>query len=533
MLSVLATVENARKVIRLGTKHSLSIDQSIYEIFKTIPRVKTIPGFAFELKDFQSEGVAWLESQLGSGLLTDEQGTGKTVQVMAFAHKNSMFPMTVVCPNTMKLIWRNEILAMTGAQYRINVVGKQYSKKQTEKRLLRNPNVTYSKTPVPGHDIYVVSYNVLANHVESFISLNMKFVAVDESQKIKNSLAIRSKALIYLTTGEKSLKTNKYLTEKVHSGVDSVVLMSGTPLLNRPKELWTSLQIVGKWVPEFSTWKKFGFRYCGASNQGYGWGFNGSTNASELHDLLTKHVMLRRLKADVLPDLPQKIYKTIPLDFDRKEYDSVEQGFNGIDWKKGVETIIRLGGNAPKSDDAIVAIQKLREIASYAKINSAVEWIKDYTEDGEKLIVFAHNVNAINQIVALLKDDPAYSNNSVRVIAGGVSEDQRADNVLEFQNDPSVKVIVIGLTTGGAGLTLTSAKAVAFFQLPWTPGEISQATDRIHRIGQTSSEVYVYNLIAEGTIEEDIAELLIQKGEIMDNVLDNGRIVNKLEQLRR
>lgn len=530
MLTVKANVENARKVYRLGIKHSLVVDERINNILSNIPRTTSIDGFAFKLKDFQVDGVAWLESQLGTGLLADEQGTGKTVQVVAYAHKNKMFPMAVVCPNTLKYNWRNEILAMTGSAYRINVVGKSYSKKQTDKRARRHPNVVYSKAPAPGFDIYVINYDILAVNVDALESIGLRFLALDESHKIKNPDAKRTKAFMRLATGEFDEKKpgGRYETKKISSGIGSVVLISGTPMVNRPKELWTTVRSIGSWVPEFSTWSKFGFRYCAPQGGRHGWDFSGASNTDELNTLLNKHVMLRRLKADVLKELPPKVYKTIPLDFDRSEYDRVESAFNGINWKAGMEAIVRMGGNVPKSDETIVAIQKLREIAGYAKLDSTVEWIKDYTEEGEKIVVFAHNRAVIDTIKNSLLKDPSYSG-AVGVIYGGVKDEERADAVLAFQNDPNVRVIIVGITAGGFGLTLTAAKSVAFVQLPWTPGEISQCADRIHRIGQTADVVNVFNLVAEGTIEEDMASMLIDKGQVLDAVLDSRRVVNTVD----
>ena len=529
MLSINATVENARKVLRIATKHGLKIDPQIHAVLNGIPRVRCIPGFKFELKDFQAEGVAWLESQLGTGLLADEQGTGKTVQVMAYAHKNHMFPMLVVCPNTLKYNWRNEIIAMTGQLYRINIVGKVYSRRQTEKRALRHPNVVYSKTPEAGCDIYIINYDILAANVDALEALNLRFMAVDESHKIKNPDAKRTKAYTRLAIGEiDEKKAGRYETVKIGRGVQKVVLMSGTPMVNRPKELWTTVRSIGAWVPEFSKWSRFGFRYCSPKNNGYGWDFNGASNTDELNGLLGQHIMLRRLKADVLKDLPPKVYRTIPLDFDRREYDKVEAAFNGINWKAGMETIVRMGGNAPKSDDAIVAIQKLREMAAYAKLDSTIEWIKDYTEEGEKIVIFAHNRLVIDTIRDALENDEDYRG-AVGVIYGGIKDEARADAVLAFQEDPKVRVILVGITAGGFGLTLTAAKAVAFVQLPWTPGEISQCADRIHRIGQVANTVTVFNLVAEGTVEEEMADMLISKGQVLDAVLDDGRAVNTLD----
>lgn len=530
MLSIAANIDNARKIIRLSTKHGLTVDPAVEALMDGIPRVQVLPGFAFRLKEFQSEGVAWLERQDGRALLADEQGTGKTVQVMAYIHKCRMVPALIVVPNTLKLNWRNEIIAMTGRHYRINVVGKSYSKRQTEKRAAKHPNVVYSKVPTDGCDLYIINYDILAANCEALEALGLQFMAVDESHKIKNPDAKRTQAMQRLAVGsyDAKIKGGKRERKTFGPGIGRVTLMSGTPLVNRPKELWTSVSTVAPWVPEFSTFTRFAFRYTNAQRGTHGWDFNGASNTGELNSLLLKHAMLRRLKADVLKELPPKVYRTLPLEFDRAEYDRVDAAFNGINWRAGMEAIIRMGGNVPKSDDAIVAIQKLREIAGYAKLESAVEWIKDYTEEGEKLVVFAHNRQVIETIKSELEKDEDYRG-AVGVIYGGVSDEARADAVLNFQEDPKVRVIIVGITAGGFGLTLTAAKAVAFVQLPWTPGEISQCVDRIHRIGQDADTVTVYNLVAEGTIEEDMAEMLIGKGQVLDAVLDDGRVVNTLD----
>jgi SWI/SNF-related matrix-associated actin-dependent regulator 1 of chromatin subfamily A len=229
-----------------------------------------------------------------------------------------------------------------------------------------------------------------------------------------------------------------------------------------------------------------------------------------------------------LKELPAKTYRTLPLEFDRTEYDRVEAAFKGINWAAGMQAIINMGGQVPTSDAAIVAIQKLREIAGYAKLPAVVEWIQDYTAEGEKLVVFAHNRRVIEHIKTALESDPDYKD-AVAVIYGGVTDEARADAVMNFQNADSVRVIIVGINVGGFGLTLTAAKSVAFVQLPWSPGEISQCADRIHRLGQTADSVTVWNLVAECTIEEEMADMLFNKGQIIDAVLDAGRVVNTLD----
>ena len=529
MLTVPATIDNARKVRQLSVKHGLTCDPRLDQLLDSIPRVTTLPGFNFTLKDFQAEGVAWLERQGGTGILADEQGTGKTVTIMAYIHKCNKLPALIVVPNSLKFNWRNEIIAMTGDRYRINIVGTSYSAKQAQIRALRHPNVIYSRRPTAGCDIYIINYEIVKLNIEALEALKFEYMAVDESHKIKNSSAQRSQAVTRLATGYQVGK-HQGRSQLVHvsAGIPSVTMASGTPLINRPIELWTSVNTVAPWVPEFSEFRKFAFRYTNAHHNGHGWDFTGCSNAPELNLLLTQHCMLRRLKADVLKELPSKVYRTIPLEFDRKEYDRVAAAFDGLDWKGGMEALVRLGGNPTTSDERIVAVQKLREIAALAKLEASVEWIQDRVDCGGKLVVFAHTRQVIDTISQGLQNLPEHQGN-VGVIYGGVSNDQRADIVNRFQNDPSMKVVLIGIESGGFGLTLTAASEVVFLQLPWSPGAVSQCVDRVHRVGQLADSVNVFHLMAECTIEEDIASMIFHKGQTLDSVLDAGRRVNTLD----
>jgi SWI/SNF-related matrix-associated actin-dependent regulator 1 of chromatin subfamily A len=532
MLTIDANVANARKVFRIATKYSLNIDPAIHEILAPKEVSTTIPGFSFKLLPFQAQGVAWLESHLGTGILADEQGLGKTIQALAYAHKNNKFPLLIVCPNTLKLNWRNEIISTTGNQYKINIVGKLLSKYQEKLQKEKYPNVTYSKTAEVGYDVYIINYEILTSNLKSLFEINFELMVLDESHKIKNGLSQRSMAFRTLATGEVPVSEGGARVirwDKVYTPIPCVILLSGTPLLNRPVELFSSLNAISRYVPQFSKYKAFVIRYCNPVYNGFALncqGFDAKT-APELHELLCTHTMLRRVKQDVLTELPEKAWQTIPLEFNRSEYDKVERAFSGMDWRSGMETIVQFGGNPPKSDARIVAIQKLREIAAYAKVDSVIDWIKDYVQEGEKLVVFAHHRAIIDKICVALREDKTLTH-SVREIHGEISAEDRQQAVNDFQNNSYVKVIVISISAGGYGLTLTAAKAAAFVQLPWSPGEIQQCADRIHRIGQKNS-VTIYNLIAENTIEEDIANLLMHKGKILDAILDKNQKINTID----
>lgn len=531
MLNVALTPENVCKAQRLCIKHGLSQTPDLEEYWNQLPPVPTvIDGFNFTLRDYQADAVQWLERMAGTGLLAMEMGLGKTAVVMAYAHRNRKFPMLAVVPDSLKLNWRNEIVAMTGQTYRINVVGENLSKIAAKREREQFPNVVYSQEPVPGCDIYIVNYDILSGMVETLENMQFRYMAVDESHKIKSSESKRTIAVTRLATGmyeQKNAMGKRELTV-VGKGIGSTTLLSGTPQLQRPIELWTSLNIVGKWVPDFATFNRFAFRFCGASKHIHGWNFNGVTQASVLHELLTQYVMHRTLKMDVLPELPAQVWSTVPLKFARADYDKVARAFAGTgDWRTGMETIVEFGGNPAKSNETIVAIQKLREIAGRAKIDSAVKWIMDYCEQGDKLVVFAHHREIIEQIKEKLEENSEYTGN-VPVIMGGISNLDRDNAVRAFQEDPDVRLIIVSIQAGGYGLTLTAASAAAFIQIPWTPAELQQAASRIHRLGQKANSVNLYNLVAAGTIEEEIAQIIMSKANAMDSVLDGGRAVNSV-----
>jgi len=530
MLTLAATTANMYRVLYASTALGLTIDPAVLQRIKKTTCPTTLDNFKFTLRDFQAEGVAYLEQHDGRCLLADDMGLGKTVQVMAYAHKCKKMPMLVICLNSLKFNWRNEICAMTGTQYRINIVGKKYSQAAIARFKQRYPNVDYSVEPQAGYDIYICNFNCMHKLVDQLIALDLKYVAIDESHKIKNPDAQRTAAVLKLVNGEQTVKRNgKRKTEKVGPGVFSVTFISGTPFVNRPRELWTTVNTVGRHLKEFSTFGKFAFRFCGPQQNRHGTTFDGATNLDQLHQLLSNNIMLRRLKADVLRELPPKQYVNIALDFDRKDYDTAEAAFDGkVNWTRGIEAMIELGATAPKSNIEIVAVQKLREIAARAKMPAAVDWIREYTEDGNKLVVFAHNRDVVDYIVNELEKIEEYKNN-VGKIYGGISDEDRDQVQYRFQNDAAMTVVVVGNQAGGVGLTLTAAQGMAIVQLPWTAGDLQQMSDRIYRIGQKGSSVSIYNLVAADTIEEDFANIIVRKGVVMDAALDNGRKVNQVD----
>lgn len=538
MLNITATPQNAHKIVELSRQFKFTVSHDVIAMAAQFtPKVElTIPGFNFTLRKFQAEGVSFME-RVRRVLLGDQPGLGKGVQVMAYAWKNDMFPMAAIVPNTLKLNWRNEITAMIGEQKTINIVGRDLSKRRAAYLKTRFPHVTYTKEVGSGFDIYIINYDIAAKNVASMEELNLKFAAVDESHKIKNEKARRTQAVLQLIRGYKEVKSTaegagKWDVDRIETGpgINSVCFMTGTPIVNgRPKEIFTTVNTLAPETTEFSTWLKFAYKFCAPKKIWNGkkhiTNFDGASNLNELHDLLGGTIMIRRLKADVLLDLPEKQFVLVPLEFNRTEYDKVVSAFNNDDLKAAGEILMEHGGKAPKSDLPLVEYGKLREMAGLAKLPAAIEWITDFVEqEGTKLVVFAHHREVITQI----RDGiiAAYGKGAVRTIFGEETDPEKRDEAKEdFQNKASVRVIVCGLTAAGVGLTLTAASDIAFVEYPWTPGDYEQAYGRIERIGQENA-MTMWNLAAEDTVEEDNTALLMAKARINDAAVDGGREVS-------
>ena len=304
-------------------------------------------------------------------------------------------------------------------------------------------------------------------------------------------------------------------TKKLARKVPHVIALTGTPIVNRPMEGFNIVQAVDKAIfPDF--WK-FAHTYCGAKHTGFGWDFTGATNRSELHQKLTQSIMIRRKKADVLKDLPDKLYSFVPVELENgSEYALAEGDFiRYVQNTKGREA-----AKKAKQAEHLVKIEGLKQLAVEGKITQAIGWIEDFLDNSNgngKLVVFAVHKKTIDRLMKKFKEV------AVKV-DGSVSGDKRDVAVKAFQNNEDVKLFIGNIQAAGTGLTLTAASSVAFLELPWTPGELVQAEDRCHRIGQENA-VNIYYLLAEGTIEEKIAELLDSKREVLNAVLDGEEMV--------
>ena len=425
------------------------------------------------LYPFQEEGVQWLIKKNGRGLIADEMGLGKTIQALAWLALNpDKRPSVIVCPASLKFNWEAEARRILPTE-RVHILeGRRAS-------------------GVPSANLYIINYDILPYWVEA-LKLRRPYVLIlDEVHYIKNAKTKRTKAV-----------------KKLAKGVPHLIALSGTPIVNRPAEFYTILKLIDpNCVPSFWFYAK---RYCGLYHNGFGWKYDKATNTEELHRRLNGRVMIRRTKEEVLTELPSKVRTILPVAIEnRREYDLADHDF--MQW-------LQEKGEKKKVVETLAKIEVLKQLSVKGKLNTVIQWIKDFLETDQKLVVFATHKFVVKSLVSEFRGTAVH-------IDGSTPQKERALAIRLFQKDPRVRLFVGNIQAAGVGLTLTAASNVAFVELPWTPAELEQAEDRCHRIGQKDT-VNVYYLLGRDTIEEKIAWILEKKKKVLSSILDGKSQAN-------
>lgn len=493
-----------RKVIaelkKLGFSVGSEIEKALEEIESKIKSSKSgeaeleIPGLKAQLFGYQKAGAKFaLEKQ--RVLIADEPGLGKTLQALAFLQaRKDLRPALIVCPASLKLNWLSEIEKfMESCPENAAAVLEGEKPREVNARL------------------FIVNYDIL-NAWLPYLAGKMKAVVLDESHYIKNSGAQRTKAAF-----------------AVAKNAQAIICLTGTPVLNKPIDLFTQLKLLAP--DEFGNYIAYGKRYCNGhrktiiargGRERLVWDFSGSSHLDELNERLRSTVMIRRLKKDVLKELPPKRIAVVPVEMSNpREYVVAEENFRVWlkEWvKRGRYTDDRL--RSALRAEALTKIEYLKMCAVRLKVKSVIEWVNDFLESGEKLVLFAHHRAVIDYLAKQYK--------GCAVLRGGEDARVKQEAVNRFQNDPECKIFIGSIMAAGVGLTLTAASNVAVIEFPWRPADLDQAIDRTHRIGQTNS-VTAWLLAARAptakikTVDERILELLEKKRNIADKILDGAK----------
>lgn len=444
---------------------------------------------------FQKAGIEYALNHQNV-LFGDEMGLGKTIQAIGIINaRPEIKKVLVVVKASLKINWKREL----------------------EKWLVRPMKVEIGGKIWPDADIVIVNYEILDKYPE--LNQPWDLLIVDECHFVKNPEAKRTQLLL----GYDEKKNGEYIhVPGIIEKCKYRAFLTGTPIPNRPIELFP---IVHALVPNvFSHFMGYAKRYCSAYQGRYGWDLNGASHLDELQEKLRANVMVRRLKKDVLTELPPKFRTVIELETNgatevvKAENEAWERNQANVQNLKNEVELAKLGSDEEYKkavarlkegmNHAFGEIAKERHNVALAKVPYAVEHLQ---EIDHKVIIFGHHHDVIDQIAEAL-------GNTVKV-TGRESDTQRDDAVMAFQNDPNVKYIIGSIGAMGVGLTLTAASHVVFVELDWVPGNVTQAEDRAHRIGQKDN-VLVEHLVLNGSLDARMVKILIEKQEVADRALD-------------
>ena len=439
---------------------------------------------------YQKTGVAYALKHKRV-IVGDQPGLGKTGQAIATAVAGGCKCILVICPATIRENWKREWKIWTGKESmvladRIKSSWPQYYKVGMVNVFIVNYEslkkyfVTAINRPLDKNGDMVP---LRLNHIHFSPNIDLfDCLIIDEIHRCKDSKTMQSKLVMGISRGK-----------------EWILALTGTPVVNKPKDLIPQLHIIQQAV-HFGGTKGFTDRYCQ--------GFNEASNLKELNFLMHKHCFYRREKTEVLKDLPSKMRNVIRVDItNRPEYNKAEQ--NLIDYLR--ENLKKTEGEITTAlrGETMVLIGILKKISARGKVEHVTEHIKEIVEAGEKIIVFAWH----KEMVAEMK----------KAIPGAVTvvgdDDMKArqHSVDSFQNDPNVQVILCNIKSGGVGITLTASSRVSFIELPWHPADCEQCEDRAHRIGQKDSVECNY-FLGINTIDEYIYNLIEKKREIVNEV---------------
>jgi SWI/SNF-related matrix-associated actin-dependent regulator 1 of chromatin subfamily A len=434
-----------------------------------------------ELYPFQYVGVRFAELAGGRCLIGDDMGIGKTIQAIAYcALHQDQWPVLVICPSNVKYNWAKEV-ARWLPDTTVEVVNGY-------------------RGPIEEADFTVINYDLMAKRFEQLDEMEFGISVLDESHYVKNNKAARTKAT--LSIADKS---------------DSVLCLSGTAITNRPAEYFTTLNLLRK--AQFSSWLNYVRRYCAAYNDGWGWKTGGASNVEELH-AVSRDFTIRRLKKEVMAELPDKIRQSIPVIPTKAELKEYRQ--RQRDWSDEYSHI-RDSGRALPAGYVLNMLTDLRHNCGVMKVGPVSEWVLDYKENNERpIVVFAHHKNVVTPLLSIFKLKGLRAD----TITGEVKSERRSDIVDEFQAG-NLDVLVCSTLAAKEGLTLTAADTVVFVEREWVPGWEEQAEDRVNRIGQDAKTVHALYFTVEGTIDEKFNHLIEQKRAVVKAVLDGGDEISR------
>jgi len=459
--------------------HSENLSSNNYDILVSSDNCRPRP--------YQIEAVKFGEEANCKFIIADEQGLGKTIQSLSLLrlHPEKLLPAVIVCPTTVKRQWMTEIHRWCGK-------GPEY---------LTQIIHSSKDRAIDGFMIYIVTYDMLKNDkIFEFLPENhIKTIIIDECQRIKNHLSDRAKAV-----------------QKVARNLDHIIPMSGTPIKNNAGEYFTVLNLVAP--TRFPHYQRYIDNYCDSYSSGWGSKVGGLKDVDRFH-ADTKDIIIRRTKADVLPDLPAIERKFYHVELDRKLHKAYDASMKELE-----DALYGDDDSFSASTVKIAIMGKLRHITGISKVAECIDFTTEFLLSTErKLVIFTHHIDVMGMLENNLNiwcADGGYE--KPLILHAGLDGTGRANLVEKFKNSQS-RIMIASTLAAGEGLNLQFCSDAIILERQWNPANEEQAEGRFHRFGQVNPVSITY-MLATGTIDEYFTELVEVKRAIVSATLDGKTI---------
>ncbi|CAC9657746.1 DEAD/DEAH box helicase [bacterium endosymbiont of Bathymodiolus sp. 5 South] len=483
-----------KNIVWRGSKEVLRLAEKLHN-FNQIAPVKVPENLHTTLRDYQKTGLNWLNFLFEfkfSGILADDMGLGKTLQTLTHlsclkTQKRLKKPVLVVVPTSLIANWKNEVKKFTPNLNLLSLYGGVERFEAFEK--------------IAEADILLTSYALIYRDIDKFTEYHFSYIILDEAQKIKNP---KTKMFVAI----KSLKS------------DFRLALSGTPIENHLGELWSIFSFL---MPGFlhnqTAFKK---KYQTPIEKHL------DQDKQKMLNQRIRPFMLRRTKAEVLPELPAKseiikytqfnekqaaLYESIRITMEAKVREAIAQKGLAKSHIMLLDALLKL--RQVCCDPQLVKIEMAKKVEESAKLQLFLDLLEELLSENRKILVFSQ----FTSMLSILQDQLERKNISYTKLTGAT---KKREEVIEKFTSGQADVFLISLKAGGVGLNLTEADTVIHYDPWWNPAVENQATDRAHRIGQTKA-VFVYKLIIENSIEEKILELQKKKLQLQQGIYKGGK----------
>jgi len=431
---------------------------------------------------FQVVGVEFIEKTSARTLIADEMGTGKTIITCLFLYNHpENYPAIVIVPGNARINWSREVKKWC-------VLGDD------DIQIIRGRKEKDENKILPMKKVYIINYEIISTRLVDLLKCRFKISILDEAHAIKNSTCARTKACLELS-----------------KRVPHVICLTGTPIINRPIDAWNIIEIT-KHAERFGGFWNFVKRYCNAYETQWGWNFDGSSNLQEMQERMRQTFMIRRFKADVLPELPPKRRIVMPVEIsNRNAYEKMKINFK--EWYEENK------GSTIDKAEALVKIEKLKQVVYEGKKKDLIDFIHTVAENHDKILIFFYHRIFLSEMMKELKRDFTLDS----LVSENSAEERQ--EIADYFNGRDRCILLCSMQAVKESINLQTAQAVIFAELGWTSAAHDQAESRAHRIGQEAA-INIYYVIGENTIEEGIVELLNKKKNIIDGSVGTGDITD-------